>query len=858
MNEFYQIVLEGTDMAIPKMKIYRLDQNYSPDNDTDLKSVTDDEAYPFVEKSLDLNVFEQLVGVTYRDLIVGKSISVDAPRLLSMYSEDEGLTYDRKKTEWVSCNGWKKGRNALQIQISDDNGTSWSSVLDESYYRVNYSNEDRLYDASGNVVQGTDTAVAKRKDEILQIEFGELIYLDGVNIEDGKSITNVRVGYSLFSSDINTSGGELALERGNIYDGTISGRLGILAGSGYTYKADENGFPLKAEGNIGYKIKVYPCRQKVAQMDDLTDSVWAKDVSISPTGSITLENCEDWIVTLTDERHPRVFELVNLNGHNVFRELVLNEQYTLTSVPKDNGRKDFTIQLSQDYYNIAYGVYVYPKELFIRYNEEIDILEDVFSPEYLNYDNDVKNGDTGILTSSLSTFDVVHRKIFRMAISASFGYEDGRDFLLSGNDSEKTIDLNSIGYDGILSTVSLYCGGKIFYQNGTNLSNSDFNVSTNGYVLTITPKEGKTLPNTILVSYKEKYSVGFGKEGASDQNHWACGFRICCYEKTKSAKEFVSSFRNWVSDHLNNNPDIFRGWQEYEGSSENNLAISFLESGYSILYREGAITFPENIDTNDFNDIRNFPPAGATVNLGTPNSSLKKYLNQVYAKFAYYDGIFDVTNALLREFEVDSGAYKYALIDDPTYPNAENKRWIIRNDDKMPITFFHKNQYLPTPNYVETGECELYTAFSMNDGEILVMNLSDYREVAIKNNIDTPDNVIGLNGDTMTRSFTIVWDQGRTESTAKVNDYAGDGVFFKVTNKYTKSQNVWNLDSSSLYRGNEIILTQLFSRTFDSRKTLAENIAARPRYTHSTNEGTPFNVVFETGENNLLIFAEKK
>ena len=316
-------------MAIPKMKIYRLDQNYSPDNDTDLKSVTDDEAYPFVEKSLDLNVFEQLVGVTYRDLIVGKSISVDAPRLLSMYSEDEGLTYDRKKTEWVSCNGWKKGRNALQVQISDDNGTSWSSVLDESYYRVNYSNEDRLYDASGNVVQGTDTAVAKRKDEILQIEFGELIYLDGVNIEDGKSITNVRVGYSLFSSDINTSGGELALERGNIYDGTISGRLGILAGSGYTYKADENGFPLKAEGNIGYKIKVYPCRQKVAQMDDLTDSVWAKDVSISPTGSITLENCEDWIVTLTDERHPRVFELVNLNGHNVFRELVLKRNKML-------------------------------------------------------------------------------------------------------------------------------------------------------------------------------------------------------------------------------------------------------------------------------------------------------------------------------------------------------------------------------------------------------------------------------------------------------------------------------------------------------------------------------------------------
>ena len=850
-------------MAIPKMKIYRLDQNYSPDNDTDLKSVTDDEAYPFVEKSLDLNVFEQLVGVTYRDLIVGKCIPINAPRLLNMYSEDEGLTCDRKKTEWVSCNGWKKGCNALQIRISNDNGTNWSEVIDESYYRVNYSNEDRLYDTFGYVVQDTETAVAKRKDEILQIEFGERIYLDeitinGTTISEDNPITNVKIEYSVFTSDINSTQGNLALERGNIYDGTMAGRIGILSGSSYDYKADNDGFPLKAEGNIGYKIKVYPCRQKVAQIDNLTDSVWAQDVSISSTGSIVLENCEDWIISLTDERRPRVFELVNMNGYNVFRELVLNEQYTLTNIPKNNGRKDLTIQLSQEYYNIDYGVYVYPKELFIRYNEEKDILEDIFLPDYLNYDNNTKSGDEGKLTSSLESFDVVYRKIFRMAISASFGFENERDFLLSGNDSEKTIDLNSVGYDGILSTVSLYHDGKIFYQNGTNLSDSDFNVSTNGYILTIVPKEGKKLPNTVLVSYKEKHSVGFGKEGVSGKNYWACGFRICCYEKTKSAKEFVSSFRNWVSDHLNNNPDIFRGWQEYEGSKGNNFAISFLESGYSILYRAGAIIFPENINTNDFNDIRNFPPAGATVNIGTANSSLKKYLNQVYAKFAYYDGIFDVTNALLREISVDSGAYKYALIDDPTYPNAENKRWIIRNDNKMPITFFHKNQYLPAPNYVETGECELYTAFAMNAGEILVLNLSDYREVAIKNNIDAPDNVIGLNGDTMTRSFTIAWDQGRTEATEKVNDYLGNGIRFNVINKYTKSKNVWNLDSSSLYLGDEIVLTQLFSRLFDSRKTLSENIAARPRYTYFTNEGTPFNVVFETGENNLLIFAEKK
>lgn len=843
-------------MAIPKMKIYRLDQNYSPDNDTDLKSINDDEAYPFVEKSLDLNSFEQLVGVTYRDLMAGRSLSGNI-RELDMYSEDDGLTQDKKKTEFVTCDGWKKGKNAVKVRISVD-GTTFSEILTDSYYRINYSGEDRLYTSSGTVTTDPDQAKAKRRSELLQIEFGELIYSDGVHILEEQSIVKVKIEYSTFTNDIfNHSDGDLSLERGFIYDGTDNGRIGTLSGTGYSYKPDSDGFPLKAEGNMGYKIKVYPCRQKVALMAG-SDSLWNADYTISSTGSITIENCQDWILTPTDERRPRVFERENLNGKTVFRELEINTQYSITNIPGDNGRIDLMIQLSTEYYNIAYGSYVFPKELFIRFNEEIDLLEDLFTPDYLDYDsNGLASGDEGILQTTVTNYDTVKRQIFRMAIAESSGYDESRDFQLEGDSSARTIDLSPVYEDGILSTLKLYHKGTLFYSGGTTMVDSPFDVEVSGAIVTITPKNETELPNSFLVSYGETHEMGIGKD-ASGNNYWACGYRICCYEKTKTAKEFVSSFRNWVSDHLNNNPDIFVGWQEYEGSSQNSLAISYVSGGYSILYREGAVTFTDEITQTTFQDIRNWPPAGASVTAGTTTAALKKYLRQVYAKFAYYDGIFDVTNGLLREFEANPGSYRYMLIDDPTYPNAENKRWIIRNDNKMPTTFFYHNSYLPTPNYVETGNCELWTPFSMNEGEILMMNLSDYRAIAIKDNIGTPGSSEGSG--TVEKTFTLVWDRSYTEKTGKVNAYTGSGSLFHVNVKFSRSadSSSWEYGSSELKFGSTVVLPNLNSADFDPAKSIAENITGRKKYTLETDEGVPYNVVFETGENNLLIYAEKK
>lgn len=849
-------------MAIPKMKLYRLEQNYSPDNDTDLKSITDDELYPFVEKSLDLNTFERLIGVTYRDLMVGKSYDTDGSgnaftRELDMYSNDGGLTADIKKTEVIDCDGWKRGRNALKVSISLD-GTTFSDVVPESYYRVNYTTESRLYDAGGVITTNTSLAVSKRQGNNLQIEFGELIYTDNVFIESGQTIAKVKVEYSLFSNNIFTEdSGVLSLECGNIYDGTREGRLGTINGTGYGYEADADGLPLKAEGNIGYKAKVYPCRQKVA-LQSGTDSLWDADYTISPSGSILIEGCQDWILAPTDERRPRLFERVVIDsstGKMIFRELELNTQYTTTIIPGKNGNIDLMLQLSPEYYNITYGVYAYPKELFIRYNEEDDILEDLFVPDYLNYDEDGEpQGEEGVLDTDLSDFSSVEKQIFRMAVTSNSGYENGRDLLLEHSSGTATINL---GIPNLGASLKLYYNEKMFYYAGNTMVDSPFTVGFSGAIITLTPKSGETeLPLSILVSYKEPHSAGLGK--ANGQKYWSFGYRICCYEKTKTAKEFVSSFRNWVSNHLNNNPDIFVGWQEYQGSNQNSMAISYLTGGYSILYREGSITFPEEITQNDFQDIRNFPPSGAVVGMNVTNASLKRYLKQVYAKFAYYDGIRDVTNGLLREFNVSPGVYKYRLIDDPTYSDLEDQRWIIRNDNKMPTTFFYKNAYLPTPNYVETGDCEIYRAISMNEGETLVMNLSSYREIAIKNTVDFPDIVLGSNGDIEEKTFTLVVDTLNTDETQKNPSYTGNGTRFSVVTRFEKRQNSWHYYDTLLKQNNTTVLNRFSSRGFDPEKTIEENILSRARYVFQTNEGIPYNVVFETGENNLLIYAEKK
>ncbi len=833
-------------MAIPKMKIYRLDQNYSPDNDTDLKSISDDELYPFVEKSLDLGTFEELVGVTYRDLTVGRASTTEHTKEIAMLS-DGGDALDGKKTEFVCCDGWKKGRGALKVQIkTDDDGSYSEQTVPENYYRTNFSFQDNLYDSTGSVTADVGQAVSRRRSEMLQIEFGDLIYADEQFLKD-KTAGGVKVTYRTFTDDLSKEG-TLALERGNIYDGTRTGRIGVYDASGYGYRADENGFPLKAEGNIGYKIRTYPCRQKVAQMTDVKDSAWHKDLEISQTGGIVIENCQNWILTQADERRPRLFERVTIGEDSFFRELEQNVQYTITNIPKDGGRIDVSIQLSSEYYNVEYGRFVFPKELFVRYNEEDDILDDLFVPDYLDYespDYSRRKGDTGSLTSSLTAFDKVSKRIFKMAVAENAGYDPQRDFLLKvdGNGSA-SIDFSSVyGGEDFFKSVKLFLHGALIYGDGAVMESSPFAITAAEKTLTITPKETSdaALPSGILTSYLENHTVGLGKvreaEGDAETNHWCCGYRICCYEKTRIAKEFVSSFRNWVSDHLNNNPDIFLGFQKYEGSAQNPVAPSYIGTGFSILHREGAVVFSEPIAQADLNDVRNWPPADASADNSVAADALKIYLRKVYAKFAYYDGICDVSNGLLREFDVESGVFKYRMIDDPTYSaHAEDRRWLLRSDNKMPTTFFHQNTYLPAVNYVETGECTLWQEITLNEGETLKMNLSDYRALAVVPN-----------------GGTLLWNAayaGETEKTTETTAASGDVKWRIKDGKLYENGSADGTDGTA-------VLEKLTDADYDAHRSVGENIEKRGRHTYSPGGTVPYDVVFEAGDSYLTVYARK-
>jgi len=146
------------------------------------------------------------------------------------------------------------------------------------------------------------------------------------------------------------------------------------------------------------------------------------------------------------------------------------------------------------------------------------------------------------------------------------------------------------------------------------------------------------------------------------------------YYESSPTKTFVSDYQNWVTEHMRLNPDVFYGKKDYPGDEyidSNNNTIQtpaipcFVESGYTIRYRNGAVVFGE--DKEDFN---------AT---STEAESEKK--GKVRANFTYYAGMESVIN---QKLDLDpnyvSGGFKYKALTDKEYPGSIGKRWVYRDD----------------------------------------------------------------------------------------------------------------------------------------------------------------------------------
>ena len=934
-------------MAIPKIKLYRLDKSYDPSNDTDIQSVNDDEIYPFAEKSLDLTKFEQLVGVTYRDLMAGKSISGFNTEIL-MYNNgtQESPSYDRFKTSWVNCDGWR--HDNLKVHISTDDGATYTALVPEKFYRLNFSSSP-IFDDESNPTW-------KRQASFVQIEFGKWIYsgtgeaLDFIPLPNSKPVSRVKIEYSLFTDDLTSgisSGESLSLQKGHIYDGTLYGRKAISISGASSAIKDENGEFLKPEGNIGNKIKTYPCRQKVAYSgnDPIGSSPsgrsWVKDLQIDESGKITITDCGSWIIAQTDDRRPRLFQSITVSSGGAsctsYVELEQGKQYTSTLLTDTNGNFNIVFQLSSEYYNFSYGVYLFPSEIFVRYNEEDDIIDDLFKPNYLDLtlSGDMTSGtwskaegtDTADLIAN-GSYSSIGKRAYVMALTEDLEHSS-EDTTLIWNGSKFTIELPQGAYDGSNNTLKAWEDGVLIYSEGNIPSPTDTytrkysnpTISQSEFSMTLVDSSAER-PSSILISYLEKKTFSnqkiLNESTGLYENPWAVGWRICAYEKTKTANLFVSSFRNWVGDHLNNSPDVFEGYAKYDGSVINPAGINYISSGFSVLYRNGSVSFSNPVTQIDLNDVKNWPPSGLTIDYNNINiNELRLYTNPVNAKFAYYDALQDINNGIFRKISSGSNYFSYAIIDDPTYitenghnysgdsdaiskTSLKDKRWIIRNDSRMPTLFYKNNEYLPTPINCTESEALIWEPDYVYENKFLQINISSYRSIFVENAINPPP-VEGseIHGQIKTRHAGISWSPSYSLQTKSLEVPFSNSIIFDVECKFIWNQNsgrwlrnsallnVFNksedisVDPSKEYysfssidysysiiespSGNpsskgyyEKSSMNFSTREFDATKTIAQIFELRENIIYSTMSSCPYNISFVCCENGMTITAKSK
>lgn len=234
---------------------------------------------------------------------------------------------------------------------------------------------------------------------------------------------------------------------------------------------------------------------------------------------------------------------------------------------------------------------------------------------------------------------------------------------------------------------------------------------------------------------------------------------------TSAAKIFVSDHPNWVYGHMRTNPDIFKGVENYDGDdSIDNLgnivtqgAIpKFIDSGFSVDYRAGVVTFSANVDS-----------------VATP----------VRANYAYYLGINNVT---AQELTLDAGyvgGYKYKAIDEEYFPDSHGKRWVTRNNYLMPRNFYDGEESLPKTISVNPyAVLEAKGIGTVANGE--TYTVTDFKLKTYIRFTGTTGQTgnVSINGNTFTFGNTtgsVVW-QGTTKSLGDIITETSGDYTFKV------------------------------------------------------------------------------
>ena len=413
-------------------------------------------------------------------------------------------------------------------------------------------------------------------------------------------------------------------------------------------------------------------------------------------------------------------------------------------------------------------------------------------------------------------------------------------------------------------------GGGIYYKankiwDGTNLT-SDYEINWSydnaqeQYTIVIHPTSNDiSVPEDIMIVYYEIHDIGFQKiqtfdfnetssseessnsseiieessnssesessnieyesslsssiyDGATvidERNPWCFGYRIVCYQKVKNSNLFVSSFPNWVKDHLNNNVDVFVGNTLYSGTDTTNYASdgiypNYQKSGFAVNYTEGSVHFTDAIDQLDYNDIRNFASqinSNITIENNTTDNDLKIYYQRVRANYAYYNGLYNVQRARLSCYTIQDGGFWYALLEDDYFKDSIGKRIVIRKDNYIRMLFESGTETLPKVQKSNPNQKEILTLFEefkAKPRECVKVNTSNNRVTCINY---TPDSTAYHGIVILNKSYT-----GKTTIETNLNNLNdNDDIRIHITVDKDNIFNVGLVSADNEITNNEFI-----------------------------------------------------
>ena len=360
-------------MSTPKLKVYRLPQDYNSQGANDVQSITNDELVPIVRKDLDVFKMEECVPVVERRdarlVVEGDWKTIVIPLDINQ----NNLT--QVKTKPICCDGWVLGKGNIDISVFkirqaglanigverledymfgrmqnfdgnlpfdtniDANYGIWSSAIDLKYWKYEITSKKVMTADDGSIVQLAADAVKYNQSDYITFSIGEMInanselpnltggagngYLPLIGTQQNAFTGWIMVRYKLYSELSNTNwfanntsagGVQSATSKyrapfGDIYNGNRSGRDIRYSPSGDVDKTVVSHY----EGNYTHKRRILPLRVLVGKSADATDATFVADATYNGN-TVSFEAQPDWY--LDGLLKPVVYERASVYEYN--------------------------------------------------------------------------------------------------------------------------------------------------------------------------------------------------------------------------------------------------------------------------------------------------------------------------------------------------------------------------------------------------------------------------------------------------------------------------------------------------------------------------------------------------------------